>query len=78
MYRFTDNRLLVDKHILITIDESNSDDELKYVKEHFCGLTFDDINKLNEFLTNNTTTMGDVFIYLCGNIEKILEVIKTM
>lgn len=66
--------LLHDKHVLIGLDDhvvgidEKYKSEYQYVKNNFCGLVVSNENDFPE--------IQNTMIYLCGNIEKVLEIFK--
>jgi len=64
----SENTILQNNHILICIDEqiTNTDQELNYIKNNFCGVV---ISKLIPIKCRNT------IIYMCGDIQKNTEII---
>lgn len=61
--------LISNKHILIYFnDQTNTSKELEYIKNHFCGIVFDNITSFN-----NHSIQKDSIIYLCGNIKNIFD-----
>lgn len=69
-----ENKLILDKHILICSGDKflNLDmlylKEFEYIKNNFCGNVLLNLDNLNEY--NN---QSNIIIYICGNIEQILE-----
>jgi len=61
----TENTFQTRKNILISIDESNQDQQLEYIKSNFCGQVISNYDAANED--------DDIVFYLCGDIEKIIK-----
>jgi hypothetical protein len=72
---------LKDKHHLIAptdlphVNEPEYQNELKFIRENFCGNRHDDINS---FLLSNSSNDPNSIVYLCGNIREIYSLIKTL
>jgi hypothetical protein len=73
-----ENRLIKNKHILVCIDDQIPKpldkqmlDELDYIKNNFCGIVLNDSKNIYK----NDVEM-DTLIYLCGNIEQLIQKIK--
>lgn len=66
----TENILLNNKHILLSLNNSEQNDKLNYIKQNFCGIVIDDIGKLINKVEPNT------LVYVCGDIGKIIDLIN--
>lgn len=76
-----ENVLLTNKHILLCdleqIEKSTPEhiifnsNELEYIKENFCGLVISNANQINNF-----KPLIDRDIYICGDIQNSIDVIK--
>jgi len=67
-----ENVLLTKKHILICLNNENTDNdnkELDYLKHNFCGIVLTDIVDICRFSL-------DKIVYLCGNIQHTFDKIK--
>ena len=60
----TENNLLIERHILLCIGDYSDNINIAYIKEHFCGKVFTDLDSYsrNENLDRNG------FVYICGDI----------
>ena len=63
--QLTENTLLTNQHIFLYEEQAN--DEVTYLKNHFCGQVY----SVNNFIPNKN--YKNTMIYLCGDIKRILE-----
>lgn len=67
-FQMSESALILNKHILICINEQLSvptRKDAEYIKLHFCGLHFSDMNSFND-----CKLQSGAIVYMCGNIEK--------
>ncbi|AYV75366.1 MAG: hypothetical protein Terrestrivirus1_240 [Terrestrivirus sp.] len=69
-----ENILLRNKHVLVSVGNSEHHNELNFIKENFCGNVFTDATTFNNYANESE----DILIYVCGNIQQIYENIKNL